>query len=233
MTLRTIILTALLALASPAPALAAWACLPSPPMPLVSWTDMARVIKEPTGNYVVSWWCPVTVDGVAKLRVEQFIVLGKYVDLPKFGAATARVLSAPDSLAAAIGELDAAKVIPAPGSMEMYDAMRLQYLGCLGLVQSTPADTFLAPLPANFCGAEPVPPPPPPPPTTQYTVTVTVAYPLKADGTRSITRWPVPAIVGEPADGSVQILQFGARFCKVPRLSTATQTVVAGCVVKP
>lgn len=228
MAIRHLILAALIALLS-SPSLAAWACLPTPPMPLVSRTDMARVIKEPAGNYVVSWWCDVTVAGGSpRIRVEQLIVLGKYVDLPKFGAATARVMAAQDSLAAAIAELDAAKVNPAPGSQEMYDAMRLQRLGCLGLVQSTPPTMFLAPLPADFCGAEPVPPPPP---TVQYVVTGLVAYPLTATGTKSNTPWPTPPIAGEPCDASVFVTSFNIKFYRVPRLST-TQTVVAGCGVK-
>ncbi len=88
----------------------------------------------------------------------------------------------------------------------------------------TPGFTF-AP---DVCPPEPAPPAPT---VTQYVTTSTAAYPLNADGTRSITRWPQPAIVGEACDGAVSVLSFGTRFYRIPRLSM-TQTVVAGCVVK-
>ena len=136
-------------------------------------------------------------------------------------------------LAAANAELDAAKVVPAAGTLDEYEGKRLSYLACLELAKPPYPAVFTVPLPANWCGTAPVPPVnPPPPPPTPYVVSVTQAFPLRPDGTRSITLWPQPAIVGEPADGSIKVLQFGATFCKVPRLSTAQTTVVAGCRVK-
>lgn len=174
-----------------------------------------------------------------------FPVPNKCRDVAIFAAAAGRVAAASEPIAQARAEIKAA-ACPIVGEAEIYEWRRLKYLGCkllqepaswpVGVTFDRPdSEDPLRPsiYSPDWCGAAPVPPPPPPPTTTQYIVTVTAAYPLKPDGTRSITRWPMPAIVGEPADGAVQINQFGARFCKVPRLSTATQTVVAGCAVKP
>lgn len=66
----------------------------------------------------------------------------------------------------------------------------------------------------------------------QWVVTGSLAFPLKADGTRSITAWPLPPIKGEACDCAIKkISQYGATFCAVPRLSTQ-QVIVAGCGVK-
>lgn len=66
----------------------------------------------------------------------------------------------------------------------------------------------------------------------QWIVTGSQAFPLKADGTRSINTWPVPPIKGEACDcATKKISQYGATFCAVPRLS-AQQVIVAGCGVK-
>ena len=72
----------------------------------------------------------------------------------------------------------------------------------------------------------------PAPIVEQWIVTGALAFPLKADGTRSITAWPVPPIKGEACDcATKKISQYGATFCAVPRLS-AQQVIVAGCGVK-
>ena len=70
------------------------------------------------------------------------------------------------------------------------------------------------------------------PPTIQWWVTSTTAYPLNADGTRSITAWPAKAQIHEPCDCATKVLQFGATFCKVPTLTTPAQVVVAGCGIQ-
>jgi len=63
-------------------------------------------------------------------------------------------------------------------------------------------------------------------------VTGAQAFPLKPDGTRSISTWPQPPVKGEACDcATKKISQYGATFCAVPRLS-AQQVVVAGCGVK-
>lgn len=72
-----------------------------------------------------------------------------------------------------------------------------------------------------------------PPATSVYVVTGAQAFPVKPDGTRSTTPIAAAPIKGETCDctGANRIVQFGATFCKVPRLST-TQTIVAGCSLK-
>ena len=66
----------------------------------------------------------------------------------------------------------------------------------------------------------------------QWVVTGALAFPLKADGTRSITAWPQPPIKGEACDCVIKkISQYGATFCSVPRLSSQ-QVIVAGCGVR-
>lgn len=66
----------------------------------------------------------------------------------------------------------------------------------------------------------------------QWIVTGSLAFPLKADGTRAITAWPVPPIKGEACDcATKKISQYGATFCAVPRLSSQ-QVIVAGCGVR-
>ena len=226
----------LLCLLLPWPVHAAWDCLPSVPLPAsIAFHDSARITPSPAGavtpGRVVSWWCyvPDPATNTAKWQANHFVVLDKNVDLAKWGMVSARVLAAPDVVAAANTEMLAAQVIPAAGSIDEYETKRLFYLGCLRLV-AEPPEVLNPVLTPAFCGAEPAPPAAT---TTVYVVSVTQAFPLKADGTRSITLWPQPAIVGEPADGNVKILQFGATFCRVPRLSTATTTVVAGCRIKP
>ena len=68
-----------------------------------------------------------------------------------------------------------------------------------------------------------------PAPVPGYWVTSLTAYPLNADGTRSIVAWPTKAVLHEPCDCSIKVVQFGASFCKIPSLTTPAQVVVAGC----
>ncbi len=63
-----------------------------------------------------------------------------------------------------------------------------------------------------------------------YAVSSTAAYPVDAAGKRSITRWPQPAVLGEACDCA---RWSSAPFCAVPRLSTPSQIVAAGCTRKP
>ena len=74
---------------------------------------------------------------------------------------------------------------------------------------------------------------PPPTPSTAYVVTGSQAFPLKADGSRSITPWPQAPTKGQACDCASKVVQYGVTFCRVPSLSAA-QTVVAGCsLAKP
>lgn len=65
-----------------------------------------------------------------------------------------------------------------------------------------------------------------------YVVTGRQAFALKADGTRSTTPYPTAPTFGATCDCATKFMQYGALFCKVPDLSTAQTTVVAGCSLK-
>lgn len=213
----------------------AFDCLPRP---WSIWPDETwRRVDTPAGS-AAAWWCemPLAPGATAVTwKPQSKAVLTRYKDIAKWGAASARALAASDVLSAANAEMFAAEIKPLPGSLDEYEFKRLHHLACLELAKPPYPAVFDVPLPANWCGVAPVPPAVPVPnpvPVPVYVVAVTQAFPLRADGTRSITLWPQPAIVGEPADGTIRVLQFGATFCKVPRLSTAQTTVVAGCRVK-
>jgi hypothetical protein len=207
-----------------------------------------RTVTTSAGTADV-YWCqytgPLTPPGMVTWRATAEINLNTCKDPARVLAAAGRVIAAgTNAMRQFETELRAAAAdcIVTPGTQNAYEAQRLRYLGCLELANNPPPNTppdWLKPAgapstwkPADWCGAPPVPPAPPPPVTGTYVVTGTQAFPLRADGTRSITAWPVPPIKGEAADAAVQVIQYGVRFCKVPRLSTAQVTVVAGCSAK-
>jgi hypothetical protein len=219
-TLR-IVLAALLVLCQ-ASAHAAWDCLPSVPV---------RSAATPAGD-AWAWWCQIApaADGTPLWRRNTFVVLAKHRDPVRYFQASLRVVAAADPVAQANAEITAAMVTPPAGSVDEYEVQRLAWLAC-GEAIKEPWPAAFAPAPT--CGAAPVPPANPTPPApTAYVVSVAQAFGLKPDGTRSTTRWPASPALGEPCDCAVQVLQFGARFCRVPSLSTPAQTVVAACVAK-
>lgn len=207
------------------------------PMPQPAGTDRVLTVESPAGRAGV-WWCLLParqgdLSGKLYWRMNGFPVHKDDASRLTLIAAAGRIAIASDPVATAWTEANAARIQLVPGSQKAYEYAQLQWLGCETLrVTPLPNGTaFDTPLPADYCGPAPVPPPPPPPSTQQYIVSGSVAYALRADGTRSTTAWPTPPIKGESADQPR--MSFGVRFCRVPRLSTAAQTVVAGCVLKP
>jgi hypothetical protein len=207
-----------------------------------------RTVSTAAGTADV-WWCSYTnastPAGMVNWRMQRIVDLAECRSLATLAAGAARVVASP-TYATFVAELRAAMdaCIVQEATARHYEVQRLAWLGCRELVANPPAGTsptWLKPadapatwVPADWCGAAPVAPAPPPPPPGVYAVNATAAFPLRADGTRSLTRWPAPATVGEPCDCAVQIPNpFGGRYCKVPRLSTTAQTVVAGCTAKP
>jgi hypothetical protein len=85
------------------------------------------------------------------------IVLDKYKDLAKLAAAAMRVATATDSRVQLDAEIKAATVIPAAGSMDEYQFRLLRYNVCLELAKP-PYTVPIYALPADYCGAAPVPP---------------------------------------------------------------------------
>lgn len=206
----------------------------------------ARTVSTPAGDSTVRWLqytTPTTPPGMVNWHAY------RPVDLIECRWTAAKIAEAAGRVALALtyaafkAEIKAAEdaCVVQPGTQREYEFLRLRWLGCRELANNpppgAPAD-WLKPasapagwVPTDWCGAAPVSPAPPPPPPGVYVVTSTAAYPLNADGTRSITRWPQPAVLGEPCDAAVSVLSFGVRFYRIPRLSTS-QTVVAGCAVK-
>jgi hypothetical protein len=216
-------------------------------------SEPVPLVVERTYGKAYVWWIPLpprTGDLQNKTYWQPCIwpVHADDEDKTKFAAAVARVAAVTaigkDPKATIDQELAAAKVLLEPGSLKQFHYKSLFFGGCMAL-QARPAwpkDVTFDPKPADYpadkrwvtdpdwCGPEPVPPVITTPPGV-YLATSTAAYPLNADGTRSITRWPQPAVIGETCDASVSVVSFGVRFYRIPRLST-TQTVVAGCAVK-
>lgn len=199
-----------------------------------------------TAGSVRVWWCmlPVRQGDVAnKLywRMQGYPVHNEDASRIVLAAAAARVAAAAvtgDPIAQAWAEVRNAQITLVPGSKKEYEYKTLAWLGCEKLrITPPPGEPFDTPLAADHCGPAPVAPAPPPPiPTTkQYIVTGTAAYPATHNGTawvRGTTALAAKGVIGEPGSGDVLITQFGALFCKNPRLSTASVTTLSGCKVK-
>jgi hypothetical protein len=204
-----------------------------------------RTVTTSAGEADV-WWCqftlPTTPAGMVQWRTQYIVRLAAWKDTAKVVAAAGRVVAASDSIAQLKAEFRAGWITVTPGTMEHYEVLRLRWVGCRNLVANPPpgtppnwlkpADAPSAWVPTDWCGPAPVPPVITPP-AGNYAVTLAQAYPLRADGTRSTTQWSIKPTTGEPCDCSVSLTQFTVRYCKVPRLSTAAQTVVAACAAKP
>jgi hypothetical protein len=142
------------------------------------------------------------------------------------------ILQSSDPIAALTMAIKAAEVIPPAGSADRFAWESLLYTACKQGVALPPQGS---PVVVDNC--KPPTPIQPPVTTTAYVVSGATAYGATSDAsgtwTRSIVAWPTKPTAGSPCDCvAAQILQFGARFCKVPALSSASQTVVAGCSAK-
>jgi len=214
-------------------------------LPKSTWAPIdlqGGVLMEGRDNQVKGdWsaiWCPTTEldpsgSGRVVWRLRTFAVLDKYksVDASTLAALTAQVLSAPNPGAAIREMLAARSIIPPAGTQDRFDWETLLFQACTQGVALPPGAGPTQVL-KNTCKApDPVPPTAPAP--AIYMVTSTQAFPLKADGTRSISPIAAKPTRGEICDctGVNRIVQYGATFCKVPSLST-TQTIVAGCSLK-
>lgn len=139
-------------------AFAEFLCFPTPRYPGVNRADTYDTVTTPVGKDRV-WWCskPSGTPDVTTWVMQHFVVLDKHVDLVKWGASTARVLASPEPFLAAQAELDATRIVPAPGSQDEYEYRRLVHSGCLLLV-TRPPDSITPPLTPAFCAAAPTPP---------------------------------------------------------------------------
>lgn len=152
-----------------------------------------------------AWWCPKP-DGTWQPYVH-LSVDSRELTREQLEAEFDRAMSAPNPLAAIQDAVTRWQVPPAAGEVAAWIAADDLAIAALAAVKPGPI-------------------------VEQWIVTGALAFPLKADGTRSITAWPQPPIKGEACDcATKKISQYGATFCAVPRLSSQ-QVIVAGCGVR-
>lgn len=164
-------------------------------------------------------WCPFLWAGLDKYAPKTPAQYLAIVDTIKDAASpTLGIMAA----------LSAFSVKPAVGSQDEFDYRTLRYAGCQAMAAAPPGPQGWTPGMEPKCTA-PTAPVPVPPPVAIYVVTGSQAFPLNADGSRSIVPIAVPPTKGSPCDCAARtILQFGARFCAVT-IPGITQPVVAGC----
>jgi hypothetical protein len=140
---------------------AGYACLPKTAITSLA-TGSPRITKKNTAGTVDAWWCKEAVSssttpGKDSYKLERHVVLNKYRTKLDPLDLLDRVWAASAPVATANAEVLAAQVIPVPGSLEEFDYATLRRLGCLAAA-TPPYLVPIDPLPADYCGAEPVPP---------------------------------------------------------------------------
>lgn len=172
-------------------------------------------------------WCPTNAARTQwELRTHAVLDTYKTMNAVLILQIARGIIESSDPIASLTSSIKAAEVIPPEGTADRFALDSLRYTACKQGVALPPATGM--PVTDN-CKA----PTPLPVPTTRYVVSGSQAFPLTANGTRAVTAWPTAPKKGEPCDCTVQLLTVtGARYCKVPSLSTAAQTVVAGCSVQ-
>lgn len=149
----------LLALALPA---AAYDCFPSTWVPTPG-TGTPYVAMTVGRVETFAWWCrrPARagdLDGKLYYVPQFFLVHADDKNLTLFKDALLRVAAAPDMLKQANVEMDAARTVLVPGSPKEYEYRVAGYAACNGLKDGPIANVaFDTPLPADWCGAAPVP----------------------------------------------------------------------------
>ena len=128
--------------------------------------------------------------------------------------------------------LNTYEVLPPVGTQERFDWETLLYQACMQGKNVPPVPNQTV---TGMC-LVPTPIPPPPVPTVTYVVTSTLAYPLRADGTRDTRAATTPATLGSTCDCSAEtgkkiVNPFGGQWCKVT-VPGASVLLVAGCSVK-
>jgi hypothetical protein len=240
--LRMPLATRLIVLAFALLALASKATAQDYCLPKSDWIPIhlqGGVLMEGRDNVIKGDWRAIWCasfeqrqDGASALvwRLRTFAVLDKYKTMDATGIAVllGQVLSSSNPVASLSAMIKAREVIPPVGSQDRFDWESLLFTACKQGVALPPI-----PYPVIDNCEAPIPPTSLPVSTATHVVTGAQAFPLKPDGTRSITPISAAPIKGEDCDctGANKVLQYGATFCKVPRLST-TQTIVAGCSLK-
>lgn len=142
---------------------AAFDCAPRTALtPAASGTAYIQV-TTPAGR-AWGYWCPLpqsasTPAGKMVWAPQWQIVLNKFSTAPDPLSVATGIASAPDLVAAISAAASAAAVTPAVGSQDEYQYKLLKFNVCTALA-TPPYLAPLDPLPANYCGAAPMPPAP-------------------------------------------------------------------------
>jgi len=234
-----------LALLLIAPLAHAFDCLPKTVITPNASGTVLRYAQADTGIWV-NWWCPVPPTGTQDptktwWRQQAWAALTKYQAAnPNPISALTTIASAADPVGALTAADKASAVVPAAGSVDEYNYKTLLWSACQALITAPVDLPNPDPISPTYCGTQPVQPPPGTTDTV-YIVSTNGSLPTRqafaatqnADGSwaRSITSTG-NATVGSTCDcQAIQILQFGARFCKVA-VPGATTPMVAGCAAK-
>lgn len=192
----------------------AYDCLPtSEATPLATGYGTVRV-KSAAGE-AAAWWCILPIRASTPLgKVDYgpqfFVVLDKYRNVGGFVAALGRIAASPTPFDTLNGEVKAANVVPAPGSQDEYEYLSLWFSACTQL-KNTPLIFDNDPIPADWCGAPPVPP------VTGYAVAgpgaSRAAFPI-VNGKRSFSS-SKQVSVGTSCDCSTKYIEGQNTFCAV------------------
>lgn len=131
--------------------------------PLASGSARVVVAKPGIGESS-AWWCldattATTPANKVTYTPQYFTVLDKYKAHPDLAGAFGRVWAAAAPLDAFNTEVRVGSIAVATGSKDEYEFRSLRYSACLALA-TPPYLVPIDPLPANWCGAAPLPPGP-------------------------------------------------------------------------
>lgn len=134
----------------------ALALLSAPPVALGS----VSVQVETPAAEAEAWWClepALSPAGKRLYRPQYRWNLKENSGHSDLAGAFRRIAAAPDLLAGVNGERRAASIAVTPGSQKAYERALVLRAACLALAKP-PYLVPIDPLPANWCGADPVPP---------------------------------------------------------------------------
>lgn len=220
-------------------------CIPKTTItPNASGTQL-RYAQADTGVWI-NWWCvvpPKAGQDPTKTwwRQQAWAALTKYqASNPNPISTLYSIATAADPILALNAADTASTVVPVVGSIDEYNYKTLIWSACKALVTAPLDIPNPDPIDPNYCGAQPVAPPP---------GTITPVYVVTPSGTSTIRQafiaiqnpdgsWTRSisstgnATVGATCDcTAIQILQFGARYCKVD-VPGATTPMVTACTLK-
>lgn len=181
-------------------------------------TGIGKVSVKSSAGEAAAWWCilPIrasTPPGKVEYGPQFFVVLDKYRNVGGFVAALGRIAASSTPFDTLNAEVKAATVTPVPGSQDEFEYLSLFFSACTQL-KNTPSIFDHDPIPADWCGAAPVPPVPP---VNTYAVAgpgaSRAAFPI-VNGKRSFSSSKQVA-VGTSCDCSTKYIEGQNTFCAV------------------